>query len=314
MISGETALILRAVLRTSSLDGSERVGSSRLRCDAVERRTRQPGSARHVRPNRLINSMLQHATRRGWLPAALRRCEVQWLSWNKTELVGVHDNVTRELITTPHDEQELVDRLRARDQSAVADLESRYGSKIFQLAFRYMKNREDAEEVTQDVLLKVYSKIGAFRGDSALSSWIYRITFNTAMSRLRARRAVRVVEIESRTSSTRSADRGERTGPPTEVADWSSMADDQVLRGQLRRKLARALHDVPPIYRVPVLLRDVQGLTTEEASALLQVKDETLKSRLHRGRLILRDHLADFVGGLSLHRWDQVSNPPFFQV
>jgi hypothetical protein len=84
-------------------------------------------------------------------------CEMQdpQLSWNKTELVGVHDSVTHELITTPGDEQELVERLRARDQSAVADLESRYGSKISQLAFRYMKNREDAEEVTQDVLLKV---------------------------------------------------------------------------------------------------------------------------------------------------------------
>jgi RNA polymerase sigma-70 factor (ECF subfamily) len=243
-------------------------------------------------------------------------CEMQdpQLSWNKTELVGVHDSVTHELITTPGDEQELVERLRARDQSAVADLESRYGSKISQLAFRYMKNREDAEEVTQDVLLKVYSKIGAFRGDSALSSWIYRITFNTAMSRLRARKAARAAEIESRTVSTRSADRGERADRPAEVADWSSMADDQMLRGQLRRKLARALRDMPPIYRAPVLLRDVQGLTTEEASALLRVKDETLKSRLHRGRLILRDHLADFAGGLSLHQWGQAVNPHFFHV
>ena len=222
--------------------------------------------------------------------------------------------MTRELITTPRDEQELVNRLRARDQSAVADLESRYGSKIYQLAFRYMKNREDAEEVTQDVLLKVYSKIGAFRGDSALSSWIYRITFNTAMSRLRTRKAERAAEAESRTVSTRSADRGEGAGRPAELADWSSMADDQVLRGQLRRKLARALRDMPPIYRVPVLLRDVHGLTTEEASALLRVKDETLKSRLHRGRLILRDHLADFAGGLSLHQWGQAINPQFFHV
>jgi len=222
--------------------------------------------------------------------------------------------VTRELITTAHDELELAERLRAGDQSAVADLESRYGSKIYQLAFRYMKNREDAEEVTQDVLLKVYSKIGAFRGDSALSSWIYRITFNTAMSRLRTRKAERAAEAESRTVSTRSVDRGEGAGRPAELADWSSMADDQVLRGQLRRKLARALNEMPPIYRVPVLLRDVHGLTTEEASALLRVKDETLKSRLHRGRLILRDHLADFAGGLSLHRWGQVLNPHFFHV
>src|SRR5512135_2048342 len=88
-------------------------------------------------------------------------------------------------------DKDLVDRIRAGDEAAVADLETGYGSRIFQLAFRYTKNREDAEEVAQDVLLKVYRNIEAFRGDSALSSWIYRITFNTAMSRLRAARASR---------------------------------------------------------------------------------------------------------------------------
>ena len=81
--------------------------------------------------------------------------------------------------------RELVDRLKAHDPAAVADLSESYGSKIYQLAFRYLKNREDAEEVAQDVLLKVFQKIDAFRGDAALSSWIYRITFNAAMSRLR---------------------------------------------------------------------------------------------------------------------------------
>ena len=81
--------------------------------------------------------------------------------------------------------KDLVERLRAHDASAVADLSDSYGAKIYQLAFRYLRNREDAEEVAQDVLLKVYQKIDAFRGDAALSSWIYRITFNAAMSRLR---------------------------------------------------------------------------------------------------------------------------------
>src|SRR5215216_3046421 len=79
----------------------------------------------------------------------------------------------------------LVDRLRRQDPTAVTDLSDTYGAKIYQLAFRYLKNREDAEEVAQDVLLKVFQKIDAFRGDAALSSWIYRITFNAAMSRLR---------------------------------------------------------------------------------------------------------------------------------
>src|SRR5256714_893758 len=82
-------------------------------------------------------------------------------------------------------QDELLARLKAGDERALTDLANEYGAKIYQLAFRYLRNREDAEEVTQDVLFKVYRKIDAFRGDAALSSWIYRITFNAAMSRLR---------------------------------------------------------------------------------------------------------------------------------
>src|SRR4051812_49372157 len=82
-------------------------------------------------------------------------------------------------------EQDLLARLQAGDERALAELASTYGSKIYQLAFRYLKNKEDAEEITQDVLYKVYRNVGTFRGDAALSSWMYRITFNAAMSRLR---------------------------------------------------------------------------------------------------------------------------------
>ena len=80
------------------------------------------------------------------------------------------------------------------------------------------------------------------------------------------------------------------------------MADEEVLRGEMRRRLMKAVLELPAIYRVPVVLRDIHGLTTEEASAVLHVKDQTLKSRLHRGRLILRARLAEFASGLSLHR------------
>ena len=79
----------------------------------------------------------------------------------------------------------LLVRLQAGDEQALAELAEAYRTKIYQLAFRYLRSREDAEEVTQDVLFKVYRKVGEFRGDAALSSWIYRITFNAAMSRLR---------------------------------------------------------------------------------------------------------------------------------
>jgi RNA polymerase sigma-70 factor (ECF subfamily) len=197
----------------------------------------------------------------------------------------------------PDAERQLIGRMQAGDGSAVAELASTYGPRIHQLALRYMKNWEDAEEVTQDVLLKVHRKIDAFRGDAALSSWIYRITFNTAMSRLRSGRVSRMSEVQNHEHAL--ADEPERL--PAEPADWSALADDHVLRLQMRERLIASLAHLPEVYRVPVILRDIQGLSTEEASAVLRVKPQTLKSRLHRGRLMLREHLADFAGGVMMH-------------
>jgi RNA polymerase sigma-70 factor (ECF subfamily) len=194
----------------------------------------------------------------------------------------------------------LLARLQRGDEQALADLADTYGTRIYQLAFRYLRNKEDAEEVAQDVLFKVHRKIGEFRGDAALSSWIFRITFNAAMSRLRSGTYQRAQE-EERLASANERDDLE-TRPRREPADWAEFADERLFRSQLRQRLHRAILALPAIYRAPVMLRDIQGLSTEEASALLRVKDQTLKSRLHRGRLILRKQLADFAGGLSLHR------------
>ena len=193
----------------------------------------------------------------------------------------------------------LVERLRGQDEHALAELSALYGAKIYQLAFRYMRNHEDAEEVVQDVLLKVFRKIEMFRGDSALSSWVYRITFNTAMSRLRRTKLSRLAEVTELEIGASMADDGTGALDP---ADWSQMADEAVLRQELRERVAAAIGDLPAIYREPVILRDLRGMTTEEASTQLRVKDQTLKSRLHRGRLLLRERLADFADGLSMHK------------
>jgi len=196
-------------------------------------------------------------------------------------------------------QHDLLERLREGDEHALADLADTYSSKIYQLAFRYLRNKEDAEEVTQDVLYKVHRNVGAFRGDAALSSWIYRITFNAAMSRLRT---VRYQRSQDDDRWPRSDEGDEAATSRAEVADWSDMADERILRSELRRRVFHAILALPAIYRAPVMLRDIQGMSTEEASAMLRVKDQTLKSRLHRGRLILRTQLADFAGGLTLHR------------
>ena len=136
----------------------------------------------------------------------------------------------------------LVERLRAQDPAAVADLSDTYGAKVYQLAFRYLRNREDAEEVAQDVLLKVYQKIDAFRGDAALSSWIYRITFNAAMSRLRQFKQSLPNAIEKTT------DEESGPAPKREVVDAAPLADEDMLRAEMRQALVRALKDMPVLY------------------------------------------------------------------
>lgn len=196
-------------------------------------------------------------------------------------------------------DEQLLARLQAGDETALRDLAETYGSKIYQLAFRYLRNKEDAEEVMQDVLYKVYTKVSAFRGDAALSSWIYRITFNAAMSRLRTAKYQQTRRDDLSITTTAGMD--DMPNARLEIADWSDLADEQVFRSQLRKKVFSAILSLPAIYRAPVMLRDIQGMSTEEASAMLRVKDQTLKSRLHRGRLILRKQLADFAGGLTLH-------------
>ena len=196
-------------------------------------------------------------------------------------------------------DRDLIRRLRAGEDSAVTELAERYGPRILQLSLRHMKNREDAEEVAQDVLMKVARKVDAFRGEAALSSWIYRITFNTAMSRLRSHRLARAAAQE-RARLERVND-GEEPRPERQVPDWSRLPDEELLRAQVRRAVADAISDLPEIYRAPVVLRDVEGLSTQEASSRLKLKDQTLKSRLHRGRLMLRQRLQAFSGDFSLH-------------
>jgi RNA polymerase sigma-70 factor (ECF subfamily) len=200
------------------------------------------------------------------------------------------------------EQKSLLARLQAGDEHAMAELADAYGTKIYHLAFRYLRSREDAEEVTQDVLFKVYRKVGEFRGDAALSSWIYRITFNASMSRLRTARYQRSQAAERQAADLASDGGSLAASTRADLADWSHMADEAVLRSQLRTRVFGAILSLPAIYRAPVMLRDIQGMTTEEASAMLKVKDQTLKSRLHRGRLILRKQLADFAGGLTMHR------------
>jgi len=120
------------------------------------------------------------------------------------------------------------------------------------------------------------------------------------MSRLRTGRVGRAAD-QQRPDSADTA-----TGQ-ADPADWSTLADDHVLRREMREQLIAALTTLPEVYRTPVVLRDIQGMSTEEASRILHVKPQTLKSRLHRGRLILREALSQFAGGVALHTREAVN-------
>lgn len=184
----------------------------------------------------------------------------------------------------------LLSRIQAGDEHAAHQLSEAHGPAIRRLALRHLGNPEDAEEVVQDVLWTVIRKSGSFRGEAKLSTWIHRVAFNATMTRLR--RSLRRRDVDDDLAQ----DASTRT---RHVPDDSPSADAHLYRAQLRQRLVRALRGLPPPYRAAVVLRDVQGLSTTEAGAVLAVSGATLKSRLHRGRVLLRRALSDLapVGG-----------------
>jgi RNA polymerase sigma-70 factor (ECF subfamily) len=197
-------------------------------------------------------------------------------------------------VRKPQGESErfLVARLRVGDPDAVADLAAAHGARIFQLALRCLRNHEDAQEVTQDVLFRVFRRIHGFRCDSALSSWIHRMTFNAVISRLR--RSRRRSQVERCGLGDWALDDNDAARAMAEPIDSGRAPDDAVLLGELRQRLHDAMRRIPRDFRQCLILRDVHGLSTREASRVLRLKPQTVKSRMHRGRRMLRQRLATF--------------------
>jgi len=188
------------------------------------------------------------------------------------------------------DEQELIKQLRAQNETALGAFMAAYETRVFGLALRLTGNRQDAEEVLQDVFLTVFRKIDSFRGDSKLSSWLYRITTNAALMKLRKRPRVKEIPLAEELGPAMT-DEGMIAEP---VADWSRLPNDELDRKELGRRIEQAMNLLPADYRSVVVLRDVEGLSAQEACDILSLSEAALKSRLHRGRLFLRKQLADY--------------------
>ena len=158
------------------------------------------------------------------------------------------------------------------------------------MARRLLDDPRDAGEVTQDVLLIVVRKI--HKGEAAFSSWLYRIAVNAAYQRLRSRRTRREVALEPFLLV---FDEEGRLAEP--VADWSAPLDDPAVAAEARTVIERAIAELPPDYRVAVVLRDVEGLSNEDVAEVLGLSVAAVKSRVHRARLALRGRLAAYCEG-----------------
>jgi RNA polymerase sigma-70 factor (ECF subfamily) len=181
-----------------------------------------------------------------------------------------------ELQTTPTGSKPTIEQV-VRDQAP----------RIYNLARRILGNDADAEDVTQDVLLQVVRKLDTFRGESALPTWLYRITVNAALAH-RRKRAARE-ENRARDPLEHFGEEGSHPGP---VRQWSVQPDQAILDRETKELIERAIADLPEVYRVVYVLADVEGLPNAEIADMLELSVPAVKSRLHRARLLMRDALA----------------------
>jgi RNA polymerase sigma-70 factor, ECF subfamily len=189
----------------------------------------------------------------------------------------------------------LIERLRARDASALEILMERYSPRIYRVAFGITRNHAEAEEVVQDVFLTLFRKIDAFEGRAALGTWLYRVAANAALIKRRGKRAELETSLEDCLPTFR-AD-GHREGDRAwVVADWSQSPESELLSGEAREILEQALDRLPGHYRALLVLRDVEELSNEEVAEALGESVSTIKSRLHRARMALREILTRRLG------------------
>jgi RNA polymerase sigma-70 factor (ECF subfamily) len=157
----------------------------------------------------------------------------------------------------------------------------KYSNYVYNIALRMTNNSHDAEDVMQEAFLSAYKAYSSFRGQAQVSTWLYRITVNACLMKIRKEKKSRQLV---------------QTGyEDMEIPDWAADPARTAINTELRTSLEEGISRLPPGLRSAVVLRDVQGLSGEEASNVLGLSLASLKSRLHRGRVLLRKHLEDMV-------------------
>ena len=185
------------------------------------------------------------------------------------------------------EELQLVQAAKRGDISAFEQLVKRYDRNVFRIAQHITQNREDAEDVVQDAFLKAYQNLKQFQGNSKFYTWLVRIAVNEALMKLRKRKSSKTVSMDEDVET-------EDGSVPREIADWSPNPEQLFKQSELNEILTKTIQGLPAGFRTVFVLRDVEGLSTEETADMLGLSIPAVKSRLLRARLQLRDRLTRF--------------------
>jgi RNA polymerase sigma-70 factor, ECF subfamily len=186
------------------------------------------------------------------------------------------------------DEDELVSELQAGSESAFDYLVTYYHANVYNLVYGILNDTADAADVTQEVFLRVFRGIRGFRRSSSLKTWLYRVSVRQALNHRRWcwRHHRQQISIDME---------GESNGPMLDLEDSDATPFDQCATREMQSAVRKALAEVPAVFRSAVILRDLEGLSYEEVAEVLEVSVGTVKSRILRGRRMLRELLEPFL-------------------
>ena len=189
--------------------------------------------------------------------------------------------------TSDERERSLIRRICNGNSSLFAELVRPYERRVYATALTLLRNEADAQDVAQEAILKAFANLRQFRGESKFSTWLIHITINEARMRQRKQHAnlfEPIVELKDKDE--------EGAYTPRDFADWREIPSEALERSEIRALLAKALASLAQKYREVFLLRDVEHMTIEETADVLNISIASVKTRLLRARLMLRDILA----------------------
>jgi len=189
-------------------------------------------------------------------------------------------------------EIDLVARLKSGDERALQSIFNLYSTKLYSVAHRILSDAADAEEIVQDVFWTAFRKAGAFQGNSKFSTWLYRLTVNAALGKIR--RSKKNQETAYEEFMPKFEKDGHHSVRP--VVDWSDTLEEKYAKQETQALLARALDQLKPLDKTVVVLSDLEGLSDREIAAATGLTVSAVKTRLHRARLVLRGKLAVNLG------------------